>query len=48
MYVATRTDTGWQTHYVGIPGDQAGATTGPPNGEGDPIGGNGTSRSAVG
>ena len=44
MYVATRTDVGWQTHYVGIPGDVAGGTTGPPNGEGDPIGGEGQTR----
>jgi hypothetical protein len=42
MYVATRTESGWRTHYVGIPGEEAGGTTGPPNGEGDPIGGEGS------
>ena len=31
LYVATRTDTGWNSHYVGLPGSQAGCVGGPPN-----------------
>ena len=30
LYVATRTDTGWVSHYVGLPGDQAACMGGPP------------------
>ena len=31
LYVSTRTSTGWETHYVGIPGDQQWQVGGPPN-----------------
>ena len=31
LYVATRTDTGWTSRYVGLPGDQAGCMGGPPD-----------------
>ena len=31
LYVATRTDTGWVTHYIGLPGNEAGCMGGPPN-----------------
>ena len=30
LYVATRTDTGWVSHYVGLPSDQAAVDGGPP------------------
>jgi len=30
LYVATRTDTGWESKYIGLPGDQAGCMGGPP------------------
>jgi hypothetical protein len=30
LYLATRTDTGWVSRYVGLPGDQAGCMGGPP------------------
>jgi len=30
LYVATRTDTGWVSHYVGLPGNQTGCMGGPP------------------
>ena len=30
LYVATRTDTGWVTHYVGLPGNEAGCSAAPP------------------
>ncbi len=33
LYVATRTDTGWQSKYVGLPGNQAACMGGPPNDE---------------
>jgi hypothetical protein len=42
LYVSSRTATGWKTRYAGIPGDLVGATTGPPNGEGHPTGGEGS------
>ena len=32
LYVATRTDTGWVTRYVGLPSDQAAVDGGPPLG----------------
>ncbi len=32
LYVATRTDTGWETHYVGIPSNKAAVDGGPPLG----------------
>jgi len=31
LYVATRTDTGWTSRYIGLPGNEAGCTGGPPN-----------------
>jgi hypothetical protein len=31
LYVATRTDTGWVSKYIGLPGNQAGCMSGPPN-----------------
>ena len=31
LYVSTRTDTGWVTHYIGLPGNEAGCMSGPPN-----------------
>ncbi len=31
LYVSTRTDSGWVTHYVGIPGTQRLEVNGPPN-----------------
>ncbi len=31
LYVATRTDTGWESKYIGLPGSQAGCMGGPPN-----------------
>ncbi len=33
LYVSTRTDTGWVTRYVGLPGTQALQANGPPNQE---------------
>jgi hypothetical protein len=30
LYVSTRTDTGWVSHYVGLPGSEAGCMGGPP------------------
>ncbi len=30
LYVATRTDTGWVSHYIGLPGSQASCMGGPP------------------
>ena len=30
VYVATRTDSGWNTHYIGLPGNQAPCMGGPP------------------
>ena len=30
LYVATRTDTGWASRYIGLPGSQAGCMGGPP------------------
>ena len=39
LYVATRTPSGWSTHYVGIPADQRPETGGPPNGGIRPEGG---------
>jgi hypothetical protein len=30
LYVATRTDTGWVSRYIGLPGDTAGCMGGPP------------------
>jgi DNA-binding beta-propeller fold protein YncE len=30
LYVSTRTDTGWVTHYLGLPGSQAACQGGPP------------------
>jgi NHL repeat len=32
LYVASRSDTGWSTHYVGLPGDQGACMGGPPTG----------------
>ncbi len=32
LYLATRTDTGWRTHYIGLPGNQASCMGGPPTG----------------
>ena len=34
LYVATRTDTGWVSRYIGLPGNQAGCMGGPPNSPG--------------
>ncbi len=31
LYTATRTDSGWESKYIGLPGDQAGCMGGPPN-----------------
>jgi NHL repeat len=31
LYVATRTDTGWVSHYIGLPGSEAGCMGGPPS-----------------
>ena len=31
LYVATRTERGWLSKYIGLPGDQAGCVGGPPN-----------------
>ena len=31
LYVSTRTDSGWETHYVGIPGSERAEDSGPPN-----------------
>jgi hypothetical protein len=31
LYTATRTDSGWESKYIGLPGDQAGCMSGPPN-----------------
>ncbi len=31
LYLSTRTDTGWVTHYIGLPGNEAGCMSGPPN-----------------
>ena len=31
LYLSTRTDTGWTTHYIGLAGNQAGCMSGPPN-----------------
>jgi hypothetical protein len=30
LYVATRTDTGWESRYIGLPGSEAGCMGGPP------------------
>jgi hypothetical protein len=35
LYVATRTDSGWQTKYIGLPSDQAEHMGGPPAGAGE-------------
>ena len=34
LYLATRTDTGWVSHYIGLPGDQTGCIGGPPTNPG--------------
>ncbi len=31
LYTATRTDSGWESKYIGLPGDEAGCMGGPPN-----------------
>ncbi|MBA3865550.1 MAG: hypothetical protein H0X42_04260 [Solirubrobacterales bacterium] len=31
LYTATRTESGWESRYIGLPGDQAGCMGGPPN-----------------
>jgi len=31
LYVATRSDSGWSSRYVGLPGNEAGCVGGPPN-----------------
>ena len=44
LYVATRTNTGWVSKYVGPPGDEAGCVGGPPN---DPWSRHGTSPTKI-